>query len=51
MADDKVYRGQNNYTQFVKVRDTAAGNAGSGMNRSVGGGGRGGGRHITAWTM
>lgn len=30
--DDKVYRGLNNYTQFFKKRDTAAGNAGSGTN-------------------
>lgn len=34
-ADDKVYRGMNNYTQFYKKKDTAAGNAGSGIN-SVG---------------
>lgn len=32
-ADDKVYRGLNNYTQFYKKRDTAAGNASSGMVR------------------
>ncbi|XP_065179123.1 E3 ubiquitin-protein ligase RNF113A-like [Sycon ciliatum] len=32
-ADDKIYRGQNNYTQFIKAKDTAAGNAASGMNR------------------
>lgn len=32
-ADDKVYRGMNNYTQFYKKRDTAAGNASSGMVR------------------
>lgn len=34
-ADDKKYRGLNNYTQFFKKRDTAQGNAGSGTN-SVG---------------
>lgn len=34
-ADDKVYRGLNNYTQFFKKKDTAQGNAGSGSN-SVG---------------
>lgn len=34
-ADDKIYRGMNNYTQFYKKKDTAAGNAGSGIN-SVG---------------
>lgn len=33
--DDKIYRGLNNYTQFYKKRDTAAGNAGSAGN-SVG---------------
>lgn len=32
-ADDKVYRGLNNYTQFYKKKDTAAGNASSGMVR------------------
>lgn len=32
-ADDRVYRGLNNYTQFIKKRDTAAGNASSGMVR------------------
>lgn len=32
-ADDKVYRGVNNYTQFYKKKDTAAGNASSGMVR------------------
>ncbi|KAG5676764.1 hypothetical protein PVAND_006573 [Polypedilum vanderplanki] len=34
-SDDKLYRGLNNYTQFFKKKDTAAGNAGSGIN-SVG---------------
>lgn len=34
-ADDKVYRGLNNYTKFFKKKDTAQGNAGSGSN-SVG---------------
>jgi RING finger protein 113A len=34
-ADDKIYRGMNNYTQYYKKKDTAAGNAGSGIN-SVG---------------
>ncbi|CRK95673.1 CLUMA_CG009131, isoform A [Clunio marinus] len=28
-ADDKIYRGMNNYTQFFKKRDTVQGNAGS----------------------
>ncbi|CAH2056513.1 unnamed protein product, partial [Iphiclides podalirius] len=32
-ADDKVYRGINNYAQYYKKRDTAAGNASSGMVR------------------
>lgn len=32
-ADDKIYRGMNNYTQFYKKKDTAAGNASSGMVR------------------
>ncbi|GAB0094228.1 RING finger protein 113A [Sergentomyia squamirostris] len=32
-ADDKVYRGLNNYTQFYKKKDTAMGNASSGMVR------------------
>lgn len=32
-ADDKVYRGLNNYTQFYKKKDSAAGNASSGMVR------------------
>ncbi|CAH1117287.1 unnamed protein product [Phaedon cochleariae] len=31
--DDKVYRGLNNYTQYYKPRDTAAGNASSGLVR------------------
>ncbi|KAL3288657.1 hypothetical protein HHI36_003090 [Cryptolaemus montrouzieri] len=31
--DDKVYRGINNYTQYYKPKDTAAGNASSGMVR------------------
>ena len=34
-ADDKVYRGINNYAQYIEKRDTAAGNAASGMVRSV----------------
>lgn len=34
-ADDKVYRGMNNYTKYFKKKDTAQGNAGSGSN-SVG---------------
>ncbi|XP_048002117.1 E3 ubiquitin-protein ligase RNF113A-like [Leguminivora glycinivorella] len=32
-ADDKVYRGLNNYAQYYKKRDTAAGNASSGLVR------------------
>lgn len=28
-ADDKIYRGMNNYAQYFKKRDTAQGNAGS----------------------
>ncbi|CAG9573804.1 unnamed protein product [Danaus chrysippus] len=32
-ADDKVYRGINNYAQYYKKRDTAAGNASSGLVR------------------
>ncbi|XP_055631235.1 E3 ubiquitin-protein ligase RNF113A [Toxorhynchites rutilus septentrionalis] len=32
-ADDKVYRGLNNYTQFYKKKDSALGNAASGMVR------------------
>lgn len=31
--DDKVYRGLNNYAQYFEKRDTAAGNASSGMVR------------------
>lgn len=31
--DDKVYRGMNNYTQYYEKKDTAAGNAASGMVR------------------
>lgn len=31
--DDKVYRGLNNYHQYFKPKDTAAGNASSGMVR------------------
>ncbi|XP_047366552.1 E3 ubiquitin-protein ligase RNF113A [Vespa velutina] len=31
--DDKIYRGLNNYAQYYKKRDTAAGNASSGMVR------------------
>ncbi|KFB50443.1 hypothetical protein ZHAS_00018474 [Anopheles sinensis] len=31
--DDKVYRGLNNYTQFFKKKDSALGNAASGMVR------------------
>ncbi|XP_055608774.1 E3 ubiquitin-protein ligase RNF113A [Uranotaenia lowii] len=31
--DDKIYRGMNNYTQFYKKKDTAQGNAASGMVR------------------
>ncbi|EDW15564.1 E3 ubiquitin-protein ligase RNF113A [Drosophila mojavensis] len=33
-ADDKIYRGLNNYAQYYKKKDTAAGNASSGMVRS-----------------
>lgn len=29
-ADDKIYRGINNYAQYYKPKDTAAGNASSG---------------------
>lgn len=32
-ADDKVYRGLNNYTQFFKKKDSALGNASSGLVR------------------
>lgn len=31
--DDKIYRGLNNYVQYYKKKDTAAGNASSGMVR------------------
>ncbi|KAB0804132.1 hypothetical protein PPYR_01102 [Photinus pyralis] len=31
--DDKIYRGMNNYAQYYKPKDTAAGNASSGMVR------------------
>lgn len=31
--DDKIYRGLNNYAQYYKKKDTAAGNASSGMVR------------------
>ena len=31
--DDKIYRGINNYVQFIEKKDTAAGNAASGMVR------------------
>ncbi|XP_077483609.1 RING finger protein mdlc isoform X1 [Amblyomma americanum] len=31
--DDKVYRGMNNYTQYITKKDTAQGNASSGMVR------------------
>ncbi|XP_030756349.1 E3 ubiquitin-protein ligase RNF113A [Sitophilus oryzae] len=31
--DDKIYRGVNNYAQYYKPKDTAAGNASSGMVR------------------
>lgn len=31
--DDKIYRGMNNYTQFYEKKDTAQGNASSGMVR------------------
>lgn len=33
-ADDKIYRGINNYAQYYKKKDTVAGNASSGMVRS-----------------
>ena len=33
--DDKIYRGLNNYAQYFEKRDTAAGNASSGMVRCV----------------
>ncbi|XP_004927589.1 E3 ubiquitin-protein ligase RNF113A [Bombyx mori] len=32
-ADDKIYRGINNYAQYYKKKDTAAGNASSGLVR------------------
>ncbi|XP_043278969.1 E3 ubiquitin-protein ligase RNF113A [Venturia canescens] len=32
--DDKIYRGLNNYAQYYKKKDTAAGNASSGMVRN-----------------
>ncbi|XP_002169878.1 E3 ubiquitin-protein ligase RNF113A isoform X1 [Hydra vulgaris] len=32
-ADDKIYRGQSAYTQYIEKKDTAAGNASSGMVR------------------
>ncbi|XP_064471282.1 E3 ubiquitin-protein ligase RNF113A-like [Ornithodoros turicata] len=32
-ADDKIYRGLNNYTQYITKKDTAQGNASSGMVR------------------
>ncbi|KAI4467428.1 zinc finger protein [Holotrichia oblita] len=32
-ADDKIYRGINNYAQYYKPKDTAAGNASSGLVR------------------
>ena len=31
--DDKIYRGQSGYTQYIEKKDTAAGNASSGMVR------------------
>jgi len=31
--DDRIYRGLNNYAQYFEKRDTAAGNASSGMVR------------------
>ncbi len=34
--DDKIYRGVNNYQQFYEKRDTAAGNAASGIVRGKG---------------
>lgn len=33
-ADDKIYRGLNNYTQFYKKKDSVLGNASSGMVRN-----------------
>uniref|UniRef100_A0A2P2I392 RING finger protein 113A n=2 Tax=Hirondellea gigas TaxID=1518452 RepID=A0A2P2I392_9CRUS len=35
-ADDKIYRGMNNYTQVFEKHDTAAGNAASGSVRAKG---------------
>lgn len=35
-ADDKIYRGMNNYQQFYEKRDTAQGNASSGLVRNKG---------------
>lgn len=34
--DDKIYRGLNNYQQFYEKKDTAQGNASSGMVRNKG---------------
>jgi RING finger protein 113A len=34
--DDKIYRGINNYQQFYEKKDTAQGNASSGMVRNKG---------------
>ena len=34
--DDKVYRGMNNYQQFYEKKDTAQGNASSGISRAKG---------------
>jgi RING finger protein 113A len=33
MEDDKIYRGINNYAPIIEKRDTAQGNASSGMVR------------------
>jgi RING finger protein 113A len=35
-ADDKIYRGINNYQQFYEKKDTAQGNASSGLVRNKG---------------
>ena len=35
-ADDKIYRGMNNYQQFYEKKDTAIGNASSGLVRNKG---------------
>lgn len=35
-ADDKIYRGMNNYQQFFEKKDTAQGNASSGLVRNKG---------------